>query len=576
MPRKAQGIRPSQFVTSYGPGAILEGVDGARIIHCLDDSGIFQGASVSDFEVFEPALSQVLGNGARLFRLPTNAELYKPDHEPIYETSAFPKWSLCVEHHTLYRHSYDSRKACPDCPAHPDAYAAYQRSRLEAISLVLACPDGHLTDVDWSGLVHRDTPCGQTQTFLWKGPGGSLSHVSIHCPKCQAQANLGQAYLREHPCPGRWAERSGGAESCKAKARIVQRGASNLFVTDVLSSISVPRTQSDLTAALAHASLINLARMVDGETLQKNLANFNLPAAVRQTVEQASLAELEQARKQLDEFTGDKSPEQARSIEFRELKKATALGASHQSKTAAAWVAGQFEVDPSLAISVSLGPFRLKVTPILRLRVVTAQRGYRRLGGKRVPSCYLHGATEWYPATELLGEGIFLEFAEPPPPSVGAHWRAWQAEHLHSEQPQHHPGFVWWHTLAHRVIRALAIHSGYSSASVRERVYLEQDASGWDGGVLLYAVQPGGDGTLGGLIALVSRFQEILREAEDYLDNCSNDPFCGEVQPKVQPNSINATGPACYACCLLSETSCECQNRFLDRILLLESLQGRA
>ncbi len=68
-------------------------------------------------------------------------------------------------------------------------------------------------------------------------------------------------------------------------------------------------------------------------------------------------------------------------------------------------------------------------------------------------------------------------------------------------QFQLHPVFVWWHTLAHRLINALSVDSGYSSAAVRERVYvyLNTTDGSFDGGILLYTVQPGGDGTLGGL-----------------------------------------------------------------------------
>lgn len=138
------------------------------------------------------------------------------------------------------------------------------------------------------------------------------------------------------------------------------------------------------------------------------------------------------------------------------------------------------------------------------------------------------------------------------------------------DQNQLHPGFVWWHTLAHRVINALAVDSGYSSAAVRERVFIDIDPTtgSFDGGILLYTVQPGGDGTLGGLIALVPGFERVLSGALRNLDACSNDPLCGEEQ--FGPGKYN--GAACYACSLVSETSCEHRNMRLDRNLLLQNL----
>ena len=130
--------------------------------------------------------------------------------------------------------------------------------------------------------------------------------------------------------------------------------------------------------------------------------------------------------------------------------------------------------------------------------------------------------------------------------------------------------FVWWHTLAHRFINALAIDSGYSSSAVRERVFIEvgPDADATRGGVLLYTAQPGGDGTLGGLIALVPEFERVLISALRNLDACSNDPLCSE--EAFSTGKYN--GAACYACALVSETSCEHRNMRLDRNLLLRNL----
>jgi hypothetical protein len=112
------------------------------------------------------------------------------------------------------------------------------------------------------------------------------------------------------------------------------------------------------------------------------------------------------------------------------------------------------------------------------------------------------------------------------------------------------------------------VDSGYSSASIRERIFLDVDNETGEasGGLLLYTAQPGGDGTLGGLIALVPEFERVLERALYNLDSCSNDPLCGEEE--FGPQKYN--GAACYACALISETSCEHRNMSLDRKLLLE------
>ena len=67
---------------------------------------------------------------------------------------------------------------------------------------------------------------------------------------------------------------------------------------------------------------------------------------------------------------------------------------------------------------------------------------------------------------------------------------------------------MWWHGFSHQIIEALSIDSGYSSATVRERVLVDVDSN--RGGVLLHAVQLGGDGTLGDLMALATKFRRVL------------------------------------------------------------------
>jgi hypothetical protein len=84
---------------------------------------------------------------------------------------------------------------------------------------------------------------------------------------------------------------------------------------------------------------------------------------------------------------------------------------------------------------------------------------------------------------------------------------------------------------------------------------------------LLYATQPGSEGTLGGLVALVPYFNETMRTTFEMLETCSGDPLC--VENYFTPGHYN--GAACYSCLLISETSCEHRNMWLDRNVLMEN-----
>jgi hypothetical protein len=186
----------------------------------------------------------------------------------------------------------------------------------------------------------------------------------------------------------------------------------------------------------------------------------------------------------------------------------------------------------------------------------------------------------WLPGVEVRGEGIFIELREEALtewealPSVKARVSAmaskfaeWEGQR--SAEPSPFPGarYLLLHSFAHAMIRQLALDCGYSASSVRERIYSSVDPSRRMAGVLLYTASPDSEGSLGGLVDLGSpgRFPDLLRSAVRSAARCSSDPLCADHQPDVHA-SINAA--ACHACLLVSETSCESFNRFLDRSVL--------
>ena len=123
------------------------------------------------------------------------------------------------------------------------------------------------------------------------------------------------------------------------------------------------------------------------------------------------------------------------------------------------------------------------------------------------------------------------------------------------------PLFVWWHTLSHALIKSLSLSCGYSSASLRERVYVDDLGRG---GILIYNTSPGDDSGMGGLVDVVynkKEFYRVLENAMNTIRVCSNDPLCSSV--KINDDAVN--GSACHNCLLISETSCEHLNTFLDR-----------
>ena len=75
-------------------------------------------------------------------------------------------------------------------------------------------------------------------------------------------------------------------------------------------------------------------------------------------------------------------------------------------------------------------------------------------------------------------------------------------------------------------------------------------------------------------MALADQMTGLLQRALDRGSLCSNDPFCSSHDPNDPLEKRYSHGSACHGCLLIAETSCERRNEFLDRSLLVPTLQN--
>jgi hypothetical protein len=584
----AQSIRRSQYITTYGPGAIIEGPNGPRLIP-RPDIGLFQpmGLSPTRYEIPSQTMSTGLLGGARIFRLPSNAELHKRANYYVYRTRIFPSWALCVTHRILYF----SMRGCPKCGGSP-------KGRQEAIRFVRACKRGHLDDVDWNYMVHKGKSCSNRDAFEWIGGGGALSELRLRCPECGARVHFGQAYNRDWPCLGRRPETepfrsSPNRSGCAEPARIIQRQASNLRIPEIALTFTVPKRATRLHELLAKEPVLHALRAAPPDSLDQlqrmleRLVKYGdiLPADMEEIVSH----DFDEIVEVLDDVN-EPVPSDPFSVylaEFHSLIDNSIQGYPPvKSRISPSKVL--FKVDPkSIRRFALFGAHKLRVVPIEILHAVMVQKGYRRLDPDPAQSTLVDAGFKdesdqvWYPGVELFGEGLFMILDETDTTFIQGGNAATKWHSLFENPSSNgyadscfrfvghplelHPVFVWWHTLAHLMIRAIAVDSGYSGAAIRERVYVEANEDRAKGGIILYAVQQGADGTLGGMISLAPRFDRILQQVDATRSRCSNDPLCFEQEIRAGSYS----GSSCYACLLLSETSCEHRNMWLDRKMLL-------
>ena len=234
------------------------------------------------------------------------------------------------------------------------------------------------------------------------------------------------------------------------------------------------------------------------------------------------------------------------------------------------------------------GDTKFLVTPIKRLRTITVQEGFRRAVSmdendtpKKVPVGFALNNKQAYIGVEFPGEGIFVRLTDDSEEQViggvmADRWTrsdasSYKNQYIFRSESSSHaeldPMFVWWHTLSHALIKTVSENAGYAAAAIRERIYLDDIDGKKTGGLIIYATQPGNDGTMGSLISMVPHFKSILADAVERAELCSGDPLCKEQE--FDNGKIN--GAACYGCVMNSETSCEHHNMWLDRNVLVEN-----
>lgn len=568
-----QQYRPSQIILTYGPGSVLETPGGPVVARSIQDLFRQINKAPVEFEIFDERLTQGALKGARITRIPANAELEVEDSEYVYPTTSFPSWSLCTRHTPQVMYKRDQH--CPQCKDVPRGELKARAGR-EAIRFVRACPAGHLDDVDWKTLVHPGGTTCDPAYYLWHGGGKALRYIELSCPQCSNKQNFGQAYGRKNwRCSGRLPENKQlSTTHCQKYAQIIQRNATNLRLPMVVTALTIVNMPGNLYRTLSsEKQCLTIARLLKKRNeLTRELfldeVKEDISPSVYAELESAPWLILQDALTQLLELKQSKETS-IEDAEFDALQHASVHG---MPTKASAVIPGQppvFEVNPK-DVRILQRRIPIRVTPVSRLRIVHVQTSYYRAVSDApdpVAVGYELSGQKWFPGVALSGEGIFLDLHEQVLPLVGDHLVTWNRRYQEQPDATGHPVYVWWHTLSHRLIRALALESGYSAASIRERVYFRTNSSNEpEGGVLLYTVQPGGDGTLGGLLALAQSFEDILDTAVSSIHTCSNDPVCESCTP------TSALGAACYACLFISETSCAARNCGLDRILLSENM----
>ena len=585
-------LRQGQVVSTFGPGAMLDLPN-----HSVLVAGLEHWTGVSD-EIPEPRLADKLC----ILLDVSSIKLYAPPPDPQDPTAPqngiaawqFPEWFIVLEASTGDDGSaFRSRMMVHRLALTGGKFIDQNKKRRTVVPIrfVRACRCGHIGDIDWRAFVHGEaTDCKRQLWIDERGTSGDLGEVWIRC-ECKTERNMSQAAIQQNRALGHC---NGNRpwlgpyekEQCGEPNRLLIRNASNAYFPQLLSVISLPDRDDRIKQAVD--SIWDTLEAVENlDQLRYERKKAKVKAALEDLTDDEVLAEIQ------SRTTGHS--EQTKTVKQAELETLIAakpeLGNDQPDGTffartlpAAKWLSPQTPWMNAIE----------RIVLVHRLREVVAQVGFTRFEAAApdiegeleigVRRASLARETTWLPATENRGEGVFLQFKREAidqwfaRPQVQARGRqlesgfnGWLSEHQGSHRKFLGLPYIMLHSFAHLLITAVSLECGYPASSIRERIYALPSV-GY--GVLLYTGTSDSEGTLGGLVEVGRRIHEHIYKALDRGELCSNDPVCAEHQPENKHERRFLQGAACHGCLLIAETSCEQHNDFLDRALVVPTLEN--
>ncbi|MUJ28081.1 DUF1998 domain-containing protein [Aliivibrio fischeri] len=572
-----RSYRSSQLISPFGPGAIIDIGDESLIL--------------MDIKQWPTKLEEI-----KLERLTKEAGVWALKKPPVLNnrwenvhknnslmTCRFPTWMFCPRCRKLKRWNREdpvNENGVPTCEN-----KKCNNKTLVPMRFVAACNHGHLQDVPWDRWAHlnQSDQCSMPKENLCfianNNRGSGLDALEVRCQNCGASNSLGDIMndgalrsrcLDKQP----WEYNENFNSKCEQPLRVLQRGASNLYYPIIRSALDIPydpKTQGN--------NIIETIKVTeDYQDLLRALERGKSKRA-KQCAEDLS----EEFNFSIEEIlsaveSGGEPKREFRIPDDKDLRIAEwdILSASNitdkQSDNFKTRIAS---IDESK--SFGFNKYIKKIVLLDKLREVRAFCGFERITPDDNPVLMksADGQKSWLPACEVYGEGIFIEFN----PSTLEEWQ-YQADTFirprldsvlkryagvtSSYLPEPSAKFMCLHTFAHLVIRQLSFESGYSSGSLRERIYADEGQAG----ILIYTADGDSEGSLGGLVQQgePARLFPAFIAALETANWCSNDPICSEMESQ---GVMGLNKAACHSCSLVSETSCEHNNLLLDRKLLI-------
>jgi hypothetical protein len=580
-------VRAAQAVLQYGIGAMVDFPDQTLITAAPETWSETQ-------RIYDDRFAKALG--VDFFAMPNDISY-----------SRFPEWYFCPKcrkFQPIEKWISEYQKRSKPKALEIDPYMAKHmqcmdcRQDLVVARIVTVCEHGHINDFPWVKWVHKQSKkpiCGNPSLSFKTGASSTegLEGLKVSC-SCRAYTTLKGAF--EKDCFEKFDKDSDEAmfrcegghphkhikEKCLCYPRTVQRGSSSVYFPVVYSSLVIPPYADELNTRIeksnafleCDAILTKLPKMRE-MILEEHFSKWVEEIALEIGAPKASVESVLK-RKWFDEGNTETD---ATSVKYR-AEEYEALSGEISTPSGAL---GDFSRESiRKALFQDKLPHIKAISLIDKVRVVNALIGFSRINpvSGKDDDGFVHikeQETRWYPAYEVRGEGIFVEFDQADidkwiaeNPAVAERAKKINDNYAGSFIGQNHPRTITpklllLHTISHLLIKQLSFECGYSIANLGERLYCAEESEGKQmAGIFIYTASGDSEGTLGGLVrqGKPDAFPQIFKRAIDSAKTCSNDPVCILSHGQGR-ESLNLA--ACHACALLPETCCEERNGFLDR-----------
>lgn len=600
-------VRPSQLLWTYGPGALVDLPNLSVLTMGIDKWDKDRCPTVQEARLLNAVRSR-LGPQVGSLRMPPfhsgdSDDRFSAEAMVGVPVRAFPRYLRCVAcgllspfdaglfdcKENIYRPER-TRFVHLGCRGSKGDKSPRDMDAVPA-RFLLACSHGHLDDFPWHYFVHSGhSDCPGILSFFESEASLQTENLWVKCSECNAARNMSHAFgdlgKQNLPaCRGRHPHLDKYDEECDEQPRAVLLGATNSWFPITLSALAIPQAKNPLDQLV-----------IDGWEYFIDLKS------IQEVILTIKAIKISGGLPGVEQFTPEKI---FKAIE--DYRSGSDGGAGETDIKVAEWEVLTARNPPSdyphfmskvVFSPKNLSPPISRVLLLERLREVNALLGFTRieqpgemnLDGEMPEMARLsRDAPDWVPVGEVHGEGIFIQFDE----EVIASWeknpavkaldtqffeghRGWRnARKL--DPNEGYPGvrYAMIHSFAHVLIRELALECGYNASSIRERIYAcpGNDEMVPQAGILIYTAAADSDGTLGGLVELgkPENLGRLISQALNRTKICASDPLCSEHDP-AKDRSLH--GAACHACSFVSETSCERGNRYLDRALLVPTVEN--